>query len=150
MEYSSLVRSAYSVAQILKLALGLSRCGMIFEGFEIDYAYIKLVPIHEKEGILETPEHPSPMTQLTFKKNYAGYVTSQDNPLTKDAESPAIDAINIQNIYPVQRIKMPISWQKSSNHCLRVLREPWYSKVLAVQDAIFHVIAQYFQKRPRV
>ncbi|KAI9776605.1 MAG: hypothetical protein M1835_005470 [Candelina submexicana] len=144
-EYSSLVRSAYSVAQILKLALGLSRCGMIFEGFEIDYAHIKLVPIHEKEGILETPEHPSPMTQSTFEENYAGYVTSQDGPLTKDAESLTIDAMNIRNIYQVSRIEPPKSWQKPSDHCSRVLREPWYSKVLAVQDAVFHATTQYFK-----
>lgn len=145
MEYSSLVRSAYSVAQILKSALGLRRCGMIFEGMEIDYAHIKLVPIHEKEGILENSNHHSPITQSAFEENYAGYVTSQDGPLTKDAEYLSVDAMNIRNIYQVQRIEAPRSWQKPSDHCSRVLREPWYSKVLAVQDTIFHTTTRYFK-----
>ena len=144
-KYSSLVRSAYNVARILKSALGLRRCGMIFEGLEIDYAHIKLVPIHEKEGILENSKYHSPMTQSTFEENYTGYVTSKDGPLTKDVESLSIDAMNIRNIYQAHRIEAPRSWQKPSDHCSRVLREPWYSKVLAVQDTIFHTTTRYFK-----
>jgi len=45
--YSKLVGAAHTVARILKEAFGLGRCGMIFEGFEIDYAHVKLIPIHE-------------------------------------------------------------------------------------------------------
>ncbi|KAL9102403.1 MAG: hypothetical protein Q9163_002448 [Psora crenata] len=105
--YSNLIRSAYSVAQILKSALGLHRCGMIFEGFEIDYAHIKLVPIHENKCMLENPKQDSPPTQSTFEENYTGYVTSMNGPLTKDTESLSIDAMNIRNIYQVQRIEAP-------------------------------------------
>lgn len=87
MEYSSLVRSAYSVAQTLKSALGLRRCGMIFEGLEIDYAHVKLVPVYEKEDIQGNSKHHIPVTQSTYEEKYTGYVTSQDGPLTKNASN---------------------------------------------------------------
>lgn len=92
-EYSSLVRSAYSVAQVLKSSLGLRRCGMIFEGFEIDYAHIKLIPIHE-EG--ELPAFDNPMHQAVYEENYTGCVTSLNGPLTNDLDSISSDTMNIR------------------------------------------------------
>ncbi len=144
-DYSSLVRSAYSVAQTLKSSLGLRRCGMIFEGLEIDYAHVKLIPIHEKEEVQELSKVGSPITQSVYEKKYTGHVTSQNGPLTNDAESLSIDAMNIRSIKKVQRVEAPRSWKTPSNHCTRVLQEPWYSKVLAVEDTVFHATVRLFK-----
>lgn len=95
-DYCSLVRSAYSVAQVLKSALRLRRCGMTFEGFEIDYAHIKLIPIHENEGMEENlKQHNSP-TKRSFEENYAGYVTTQDGFRSEQTRPTPIDAANIR------------------------------------------------------
>jgi beta-aspartyl-peptidase (threonine type) len=144
-DYCSLVRSAHSVAQTLKSSLGLRRCGMIFEGLEVDYAHVKLIPIHEKEGVQELSKADSPMTQSAHEEKYTGHVTSQNGPLTNDPESLSIDAMNLHSIQNVQRIEAPRSWETPSNHCMRVLQEPWYNKVLAVQDTVYHATVRLFK-----
>ena len=73
---SRLVAAAHTVAGILKKAFGLVRCGMIFEGFEVDYAHVKLVPIHETAS-----PSKSPLRELAYEEKYQGYVTSLDGPL---------------------------------------------------------------------
>jgi len=144
-DYSSLVQSAYSVAQILKSSLGLRRCGMIFEGFEIDYAHIKLIPIHEMEDIQGSTIQSNLIPPSAYEEKYIGFVTSQNGPLTKDTESLSRDAIKLRSIDQVQRVEAPKSWRSPPDHCSRVLQEPWYSNVLAVEDTLFHLTTQFFR-----
>lgn len=47
-DYVDIITAAHTVAQHLKAAFGAKRCGMIFEGYEIDYAHVKLIPVHEQ------------------------------------------------------------------------------------------------------
>ncbi|KAF1957125.1 class II aaRS and biotin synthetase [Byssothecium circinans] len=47
--YAKLMDASYTLAGYLMKAFGVPRCGMIFEGFEIDYAHVKLIPIHSRE-----------------------------------------------------------------------------------------------------
>ena len=43
-DFTGMVEAAHKVAQYLKRSFGVKRCGIFFEGFEIDYAHVKLVP----------------------------------------------------------------------------------------------------------
>ncbi|PYI24633.1 hypothetical protein BO99DRAFT_398117 [Aspergillus violaceofuscus CBS 115571] len=86
-EYAALVEAAHTVARLLIRAFGIERCGMIFEGFEIDYAHVKLVPIRgggaddyddadfDRYGISEP-----------FQETYQGYVSSLPGPRVADVE----------------------------------------------------------------
>lgn len=44
--YTMLMAAAHKVAGILMKTFDTQHCGMIFEGFEIDYAHVKLIPTH--------------------------------------------------------------------------------------------------------
>ena len=95
--YSELLSAAWTVAGILRKAFGVERCGMIFEGFEIDYAHVKLIPIrdvsgvsNEKTGLLETEDE--------YQEAYQGYVTSLNGPAKKDLDELASDAAAIREL----------------------------------------------------
>ncbi|XP_026158194.1 uncharacterized protein LOC113127705 isoform X2 [Mastacembelus armatus] len=77
-DYEGLVLATWKVSQLLEKGLGAWGIGLIFEGFEIDYAHAKLIPLFLPpsgvEGDITTP--PSPQ----FCATYPGYVTSEDGP----------------------------------------------------------------------
>lgn len=78
-DYEGLVSAAKKVSRLLEEALGAWGVGLIFEGFEIDYAHAKLIPLFlppslEAEG--SSTKAPSPQ----FYPSYPGYVTSEDGP----------------------------------------------------------------------
>ncbi|OXV07801.1 hypothetical protein Egran_04434, partial [Elaphomyces granulatus] len=95
--YAKLVGAAHTVARILKKAFGTRQCGMIFEGFEINYAHIKLIPIHQPD-----PQNGNPMIDssklraTSFHEKYQGYVSSLDGPVSQDFKSLTSDALNIR------------------------------------------------------
>lgn len=76
-DYISLVKAARSVALLLIRSLRASGVGMIFEGFEIDYAHVKLLPLFSNSsgtgGELRTRDAP-------FFGIYPGFVSSEDGP----------------------------------------------------------------------
>ncbi|RAH58352.1 HIT-like protein [Aspergillus piperis CBS 112811] len=77
-EYKGLVGAAWTVGRVLMEALGVGRCGMVFEGFEVDYAHVKLVPVYgEDEGGGE---------REVFREVYPGYVSSLPGPEVEDVE----------------------------------------------------------------
>lgn len=74
-EYFEIVQAAYTVAQHLREVFGVERCGMFFEGYEINYAHVKLVPVHhgltsEGQTFKVFPE------AATFQDLYPGYLTT--------------------------------------------------------------------------
>ncbi|XP_029950070.1 uncharacterized protein LOC115390366 isoform X2 [Salarias fasciatus] len=76
-DYEELVLAARKVSRLLEEALGAWGVGLIFEGFEIDYAHAKLIPLFlppppEVKGHSSTPPQFFPI--------YPGYVTSEDGP----------------------------------------------------------------------
>ena len=83
-DFEKLIRAAYTVAQLLKKGFGNARCGMIFEGFEIDYTHVKLCPIHQGDGE-EDWKDGDPLPETQFQERYAGFVTSLEGPATQDA-----------------------------------------------------------------
>ncbi|PYH44827.1 HIT family protein [Aspergillus saccharolyticus JOP 1030-1] len=85
-EYAGLVRAAHTVGRLLIRAFGIERCGMIFEGFEIDYAHVKLVPIH---GGGDDDDHDDQNLEdwcEPFQEAYQGYVSSMPGPRVEDEE----------------------------------------------------------------
>ena len=69
-DYESLVRSTHTVSNILMQAMGAKQVGMFFEGFEINYAHVKLVPVPAEFS--EPPESTS-----KYHDVYPGYLTTQ-------------------------------------------------------------------------
>lgn len=73
-DYKALLRATREVALLLQRGLGASAVGLIFEGFEIDYAHAKLIPLSSSgagSGRLEaTP----------FYSLYPGFVSSEEGP----------------------------------------------------------------------
>ncbi|KAF2020256.1 N-terminal nucleophile aminohydrolase [Aaosphaeria arxii CBS 175.79] len=94
--YKSLMDATYTLAGYLKKAFGAPRCGMIFEGFEINYAHVKLIPIHSRDVGGQIPTS-SPTTEVApYEERYSGYVTSLKGPLFQDQESLALDASSLR------------------------------------------------------
>ena len=95
-EYVEMVQAAYTVAQHLKEAFGVERCGMFFEGYEIDYAHVKLVPLHHRP----TPEGQT-LNNVAgagpFHDTYQGYLTTQPGPLASDLDSITAQAKTMRN-----------------------------------------------------
>ncbi|KAK5157658.1 hypothetical protein LTR04_005351 [Oleoguttula sp. CCFEE 6159] len=81
-DLSDLVRAASTVAQMLRRALNVRRCGMIVEGYERQQAHIKLIPIHEMQNNDESPSDCG--NQEEFEEAYPGWVTSKPGPPLND------------------------------------------------------------------
>ena len=90
-DYADIVCAAHSCADVLMRAFQVSRCGFIFEGYEIEYAHIKLVPIHERSSHEDIPNVVPQHAEFQIK--YRGYVSSQPGPLLSNMES-VVDATN--------------------------------------------------------
>ena len=88
--YADILRAAHSCAEVLMGAFQVSRCGFIFEGYEIDYAHIKLIPIHGRSGVENSDNVPR---HAEFQMTYQGFVTSQPGPLLSDLDA-ILDATN--------------------------------------------------------
>lgn len=90
-DYSNMLCAAHTCMKILTQTFNVSQCGFIFEGFEIDYAHIKLIPIHK------SPTDDDSSSQISnhadFQMLYSGYVTSQPGPLLGDLRF-ILDATN--------------------------------------------------------
>ncbi|KAM4595105.1 uncharacterized protein V3H82_002644 isoform 1-T1 [Fundulus diaphanus] len=78
-DYEALVLATRKVSLLLEEGLGAWGVGLIFEGFEIDYAHTKLIPL--LPPLLSRAENdaakaPTPQ----FHPTYPGFVTSEDGP----------------------------------------------------------------------
>jgi len=114
--YVNLMDASYTIAGYLMKAFGVPRCGMIFEGFEIDYAHVKLIPIHSRE-VYSQPLESGPTTEIApYKERYRGYVTSLSGPLFQDQESLVLDASSLRKIIHCERIQPPQSWKSPREH----------------------------------
>ena len=93
-KYVELMRATHAVGQHLRIALGIDKCGMIFEGFEIDYAHVKLIPVLHGKTSLVTNTCEAP-----FQKTYQGYVTSLPGPEKADIEMLSNDAAALRLLF---------------------------------------------------
>uniref|UniRef100_UPI0037E8882A uncharacterized protein isoform X2 n=1 Tax=Semicossyphus pulcher TaxID=241346 RepID=UPI0037E8882A len=78
-DYEELVVATLKVSRLLEDGLGAWGVGLIFEGFEIDYAHAKLIPLFlpPSSGTGDDTTTPS---APQFYPTYPGYVTSEDGP----------------------------------------------------------------------
>lgn len=96
--YSALVCAAHKVADVLKRAFVADRCGMIFEGFEIDYTHAKLIPIHKTPLHSGGTDVASTMCEPRFEERYPGYVTSLNGPKFEDFDRLSSDAVSLRSL----------------------------------------------------
>jgi diadenosine tetraphosphate (Ap4A) HIT family hydrolase len=80
-DFIPLVRAAFRVSAILTKALKVDRVGVFFEGFEIDYAHVKLVPVPRTTSIDESVG--------SFYDTYPGYLSTQQGSACNVAEVEA-------------------------------------------------------------
>ncbi|XP_014873447.1 uncharacterized protein LOC106936761 isoform X1 [Poecilia latipinna] len=78
-DYEALASAARKVSLLLEEGLGAWGVGLIFEGFEIDYAHAKLIPLLSPSPSGEGSEAATPRCPH-FHPTYPGYVTSEDGP----------------------------------------------------------------------
>lgn len=79
--FEALMRQAWSARQMLQKGTGARAVGIIFEGFEIDWAHVKLIPIRPGPDVGPVAE---------FTPIYLGFLTSQRGPqMTSDARQEA-------------------------------------------------------------
>ena len=89
-DYTGLMKATHVVANVLKRALSIEQCGMIFEGLEIDHAHVKIVPIHrgsmheEFDSAVRTGMGSA--RAIYYADRYPGFVTSQPGPLVGDLD----------------------------------------------------------------
>ncbi|XP_017294174.1 uncharacterized protein LOC108249278 isoform X2 [Kryptolebias marmoratus] len=78
-DYEALVLATKKVSHLLEEALGAWGVGLIFEGYEIDYAHAKLIPLVQPSspGAEPNVSNPSPPQ---CHPTYPGFVTSEDGP----------------------------------------------------------------------
>jgi beta-aspartyl-peptidase (threonine type) len=74
-----LFRTAFRLSRILATALQVERVGVFMEGFEIDYAHVKLVPVPTTTSI--DPDDVGP-----FYDTYQGYLSTQLGLVREDVE----------------------------------------------------------------
>lgn len=100
-DYTDLVTAAYQVEQHIKKAFQVARCGMFFEGYEIDYARVKLVPVHVDDTAGGQPFTPIP-EPIAFQDQYEGYLTTQFGPLCANLDGIAkkVDELREMSIMP--------------------------------------------------
>lgn len=96
-EYAGLIKAAYTVAQHLKTAFDAEHYGMFFEGYEIDYVHIKLVPVHQNNSN-GSKAFVTILGPTAYQKNYEGYLTTQFGPLASDLGALRVDAANFKKL----------------------------------------------------
>lgn len=77
-DYVSLVLATRKVSRLLEEGLSAWAVGLIFEGYEIDYAHAKLIPLvlPSSRALAATKKQQ----RSCFHATYPGYVTSEDGP----------------------------------------------------------------------
>ena len=88
-DLTKLILDAKEVSKLLKERLCVERVGLIFEGYGIDHAHIKLVPMHGIESgswkqISSAPE------DRKYYETYPGFIASHDGPAMEDGLLSAV------------------------------------------------------------
>ena len=145
-DYAQLVEAAHTVAQVLKCAFEARRIGMIFEGFEIEYTHVKLIPVRDPPANSASLRTQNAIQEADYHESYPGYVTSLNGPAIRDNELLSRDAQAVRKLLQRETLKAPKSWMSPATHTLEVLQSPWYSNLVAAQDSLFHTSIAYFDK----
>ncbi|CAL8273005.1 unnamed protein product [Gadus morhua 'NCC'] len=79
-DYEALALATRQVAALIGEGLEAKGVGLIFEGFEIDYAHAKLIPLLSSLSAFGEGDTPSEPRPAQFHSTYPGFVTSEDGP----------------------------------------------------------------------
>ena len=143
-DFAGIIRAAYTVAQYLKKAFSVERCGMFFEGYEIDYAHIKLVPVHAQKASEEKQSIPI-LGAAPFHDQYQGYLTTQLGSLASDLNVLSEYALKFKKLFANHtQIKAPKTWKHPTTHSLQALQSSWYPATFTLQDTLFQATNNFF------
>lgn len=131
-DYKALILATYKVAQLLEQGMKAQGVALIFEGFEIDYAHAKLIPLlPSSDGT-----SPAPLQSECFQ-SYPGYVSSLDG--------PAADSEDIKDIHrKITQSRPPKSWKDPESHSTLAINNQWYRNLFQIQNTLFHSTVEYF------
>ncbi|XP_042360387.1 uncharacterized protein LOC121956311 [Plectropomus leopardus] len=131
-DYKALILATYKVAQLLKEGMRARDVALIFEGFEIDYAHAKLIPL------LPAPDGTKPAElQPESFQSYPGYVSSLHG-LAADPEDLR------KTHWRITQCRPPHSWQDPQSHSTLAIKSQWYRNLFQIQNTLFHSTVEYF------
>nr|XP_046272331.1 uncharacterized protein si:ch211-256m1.8 [Scatophagus argus] len=131
-DYKALIIATYKVAQLLKEGMRARGIALIFEGFEIDYAHAKLIPL------LPSPDGTNlAQMQPECCQSYPGYVSSLDGPA---ADPEALKTIHSK----ITQCRPPHSWEEPLSHPTLAIKSQWYRNLFQIQNTLFHSTVEYF------
>ncbi|KAH9949129.1 hypothetical protein B0H21DRAFT_820318 [Amylocystis lapponica] len=138
-DYLALVSAAHKVAQVLKKTFSTEHIGLMFEGYEVDYAHVKLVPR------VETAAVPI-MSNSPFFEKYPGFITSQPG-VHMDAKTLAGDVTQMRSAIVARQLRSisaPKTWFDARTHHVEAISKEWYGHVFQIQNALFHETIKLF------
>ncbi|KAG9340359.1 hypothetical protein JZ751_021472 [Albula glossodonta] len=135
-DYKELVQAAHKVAQLLERGLGVRDVALIFEGFEVNYAHVKLIPLHAP------PTKSSGTLPLEFCSTYPGYVSSANGP---PASPESLREIHTK----IMQCRPPRSWESPQDHAALAITSQWYRNLFKIQNTLFHETVEYFHNKCR-
>jgi L-asparaginase / beta-aspartyl-peptidase len=138
-DFYDLASAIHEVSSLLKASLGVKRVGIIFEGMEIDYAHVKLIPIIEN-GPLKTSNNAE-----KYSESYLGYVSSKPGPRVPALSLQQLHGA-ISNVADVKTISPPSTWREPGTHCIQALKSPWYQGIYQISNTLFHDTVKYFNQ----
>lgn len=133
-DFTALVLAARKVAQLLEEGMGSRGVALIFEGLEINYAHVKLIPIVTKPGKVAPP------VPTQFCLVYPGYVTSVDGP---PASADALKNIHTK----ITKTTPPRTWENPQSHSILAIKSQWYRNLFQIQNTLFHSTVNYFSDK---
>ncbi|KAL4658105.1 hypothetical protein GN956_G1908 [Arapaima gigas] len=130
-DYKALVLASREVALLLEEGMGAHGVAVIVEGYEVDYAHVKLIPL------LLPPGNCPLTTPPQFCPVYQGYVTSADGP---PASAETLRAIHTK----ITQCKPPRSWEDPQKHATVAINSQWYRNLFQIQNTLFHATVEFF------
>ena len=125
-DYKALVHAAQKVALLLQESMRAQGVALIFEGYEIDYAHAKLIPLVALPPGQNVTNVPS-----QFFTTYPGFVTSVNGPPKSKEQINELYIKIIKNI-------APRSWEDPQNHATLAITNQWYRNLFSIQNSLFH------------
>lgn len=131
-DFNGLILATHKVAHLLEKGMRARGVALIFEGFEIDYAHAKLIPL-----VTPSDDTNSGELQPEFLESYPGYVSSLDGP-TSDPEA-------LKNIHSkITHCRPQRSWENPQSHSRLAIRSQWYRSLFQIQNTLFHSTVEFF------
>ncbi|KAL1277747.1 hypothetical protein QQF64_024420 [Cirrhinus molitorella] len=134
-DYTALIVAIRKVAHLLQDGMNAHGVALIFEGFEFDYAHVKLVPLVLEPNALQPPSMAS-----QFCPTYAGYVTSVDGPPANKEDLTEIHT-------KITKTTAPQSWEDPQTHAASAIKSKWYRNLFQIQNTLFHSTVEYFNSK---